>query len=164
MDDGSLLDLLPIFLPILFTFGLLALGFFAGTAIEKKHFRDIQRREVELRQLLAVSFRKLPTGWQAADSRLVTGSVVVSLDYFKRFLAGLRAIFGGRVKSYEPLLDRGRREAMLRMKESARDAGCNAVLNVRLQTSTLASGRRDGKGVAGIEILVFGTAIRTGNS
>ncbi len=164
MDDGSLLEFLPILISVLFTFGLLALGFFAGTAVEKKHFRDIRRREAELSQLLAVNFRKLPTGWQAADARLVTGSVVVSLDYFKRFLAGLRGIIGGRVKSYEPLLDRGRREAMLRMKEAARAAGCNAVLNVRLQTSTLASGRRDGKGVAGIEILAFGTAIRTASS
>ncbi|MFT6733724.1 MAG: hypothetical protein ACJAS9_001914 [Polaribacter sp.] len=39
------------------------------------------------------------------------------MDYFKRFLAGLRNIFGGRVVTYESLVDRARREAILRMKE-----------------------------------------------
>ena len=44
---------------------------------------------------------------------------MVSVDYFKRFLAGLRMIFGGRVSSYESLLDRARREALLRMRLQA---------------------------------------------
>ena len=35
------------------------------------------------------------------------GNVVVSVDYFKRFVAHLRMIFGGRVHTYESLLDRG---------------------------------------------------------
>jgi uncharacterized protein YbjQ (UPF0145 family) len=48
----------------------------------------------------------------------VSGSVVVSVDYFKRFLAGLRTLVGGRVTSYETLLDRARREAILRCKET----------------------------------------------
>ncbi len=149
-----------ILIPLAFTFGLLALGFFAGTAIEKKHFREIRQREQKHRKLVAINFRSLPENWQATESRLVTGSVVISLDYFKRFLAGLRGIIGGRIKSYETLLDRGRREATLRMKEMALASGCNAIINVRLETSKLASSRGDGKGVAGVEILVFGTGVR----
>ena len=38
---------------------------------------------------------------------------------FKRFLANLRRLIGGRVKSYESILDRARREALLRMKTEA---------------------------------------------
>lgn len=156
MDSESF----SILIPLAFTFGLLALGFFAGTAIEKSHFKDIRRREEKHRKLVAINFRSLPANWQASESRLVTGSVVISLDYFKRFLAGLRGIIGGRIKSYETLLDRGRREATLRMKEMALASGCNAIINVRLETSKLASSRGDGKGVAGVEILVFGTGVR----
>jgi uncharacterized protein YbjQ (UPF0145 family) len=91
---------------------------------------------------------------------LVTGSVVVSVDYFKRFLAGLRGLVGGEVKSYGTLLDRARREAVLRMKEEAIRKGYDAIVNVRLETSRLASGRRDGKGTAGVEMLAFGTAVK----
>ena len=85
---------------------------------------------------------------------------MVSVDYFKRFAAGLRNLFGGRVRSYETIIDRGRREAILRMKEQAEELGCNAVVRVRIENSRLASSRGDGKGTAGIEILAYGTGVR----
>ena len=61
---------------------------------------------------------------------------------------------------YETLLDRGRREAILRMRERAQSQGYDGVLNVRLETSQLASTRPDGQGTGGIEILAFGTAVK----
>ena len=39
-------------------------------------------------------------------------------------------------------------------------AGFDAVFNVRLETSKLANSRRNGEGVAGVEMLAFGTAVR----
>ncbi|MEL7186711.1 MAG: heavy metal-binding domain-containing protein, partial [Pseudomonadota bacterium] len=96
--------------------------------------------------------------WSANTSDLVNGSVVISLDYFKRVIAGMRALVGGRIKTYEPLLERARREALLRMVESARSQGYDAIFNVRLETSRLANAR--GEGTAGVEILAFGTAIK----
>ncbi|MEO1481437.1 MAG: YbjQ family protein [Myxococcota bacterium] len=143
---------------LLVTLGLLILGYSAGRIAESRHYRSIQQREAELRNLPVVTFDSVPE-WTATRSGLVTGSVIVSLDYFKRFLAGLRQIFGGRIKAYEPLLDRARREALLRMKESARAEGFDAILNVRINTSRLASGGQDGRGTAGVEVVAFGTAI-----
>ena len=102
----------------------------------------------------------MPDDWSAASSTLVSGSVVISLDYFKRVIAGLRGLVGGRIKTYEPLLERARREALLRMTESARRDGYDAVFNVRLETSRLANSRRDGNGTAGVEMLAFGTAVK----
>ena len=107
-----------------------------------------------------VNFRSPPPSWRIESSGLASGSVVVSIDYFKRFLAGLRILVGGRVKSYETLLDRGRREALLRMKEQAVGNGYDAVINVRLETSRLANA--NGQGTAGVEILAFGTAVKLG--
>jgi uncharacterized protein YbjQ (UPF0145 family) len=69
-------------------------------------------------------------------------------------------LVGGRVASYESLLDRGRREAILRMKEEAFERGYNAVINVRIETSRLASSSRNGEGTAGVEVLAFGTALK----
>ena len=107
-----------------------------------------------------MTFRRAPTSWTIDSAVLVYGSTVVSVDYFKRFLAGLRALVGGRIVSYEALLDRARREAILRMKESAIKGGYNAVVNVRLETSRLANSSRNGQGTAGVEILAFGTAVK----
>jgi len=138
---------------------LLLAGYFVGGSIERRHYRSIQAREQRWRGLPAVTFRSLPDGWIVDDSALLTGSVVVSVDYFKRFLAGLRALIGGRIKAYEPLLDRARREAQLRMLESAQAQGFNGVVNVRLETARLASSRGNGEGVAGLEVLAFGTGV-----
>ena len=110
--------------------------------------------------MIVVNFKTLPSDWKAESVGLVCGSVVISVDYFKRFLAGIRCFFGGRIKTYEPLLDRARREAIMRMKEAARSKGCNTIVNVRLETSRLASSRKNGKGIAGVEILAFGTGLK----
>ena len=92
---------------------------------------------------------------EPARCSLVSGSVVISVDYFKRILAGLRNIFGGNVQSYETLVDRARREAVLRMKESCPDA--DYVLNLRLETSSIFKGKR--KQVGSVEVLAYGTAV-----
>lgn len=134
-------------------------AYLIGNYIERRHFRDIQEREQALQGFPVTSFEALPPNWHVERAELVTGSVVVSLDHFKRVIAGLRGIIGGRVKTYEPLLERARREALLRMNESAKASGYDAVINVRLETSRLANSRRDGNSTAGVEMLAFGTAI-----
>ncbi len=149
-------------LPLLFGLGatvaLLVLGFVAGSIAERRHYASIRQRERDLLRLPALTF-EAPSTWTVRRGALVAGSVVVSLDYFKRFLAGLKSLIGGRLRSYETLLDRARREAVLRMKEDARRRGFDAVANVRLETSSIASARRNGKGVTGLEVLAFGTAV-----
>jgi hypothetical protein len=95
---------------------LLALGYGAGTWAEKRHYRAIAQREEASIKLPAVTLKSVAVPEnKIRASRLVVGSAVISVDYFKRILAGLRNIFGGKVKSYESLVDRARREAVLRM-------------------------------------------------
>lgn len=138
---------------------LLIIAYLVGSYLERKHFKDIRAREQKLLDYPATTFEDLPEDWQVGSAELVSGSVVISLDYFKRIIAGLRGLIGGPIRTYEPLLDRARREAMLRMLEDARSRGYDAVVNVRLETSRLASASRNGKGTAGVEMLAFGTAV-----
>ena len=151
-------------LSLFFNFGLpliiLMVAYFIGSTIEKKHFANIREREDALHGFPVVSFDTMPDDWNVSSSDMVTGSIVISLDYFKRVIAGLSGLIGGRIKTYEPLLERARREALLRMTESARTQGYDAIFNVRLETSRLANASRDGKGTAGVEMLAFGTAVK----
>jgi uncharacterized protein YbjQ (UPF0145 family) len=149
-----------VILQLLFPIVVLALAYGIGNAIEKRHLTNLRARENASRRFLTVNFTYVPTDRKVVDTTLVTGSVVVSVDYFKRFLAGLRMIFGGRITSYEPLLDRGRREAIMRMKEDAFHRGFHAVTNVRLETSAIARSTGDSKGTAAVEILAYGTALK----
>ena len=138
---------------------LLLLAYFIGSHLESNHYKSIREREAATKDMVVINFPRFPFDVERAD--MVMGSVVVSHDYFKRFLAQLRIIVGGRIKAYEPLLDRARREAVLRMKEQALAHGHNTVVNIRLETSRLANSRRGGKGTAGVEMLAYGTALTT---
>jgi uncharacterized protein YbjQ (UPF0145 family) len=138
-------------------FALIALGYTAGTWAEKRHYRSIQKREKGFLNLPAVTIRKVEEPEKIEQAQLVSGSAVISVDYFKRFLAGLRVLVGGRIMTYESLLDRARREAVLRMKEQARTA--DLIVNMRIETSSISKGPRQ-KSVGTIEALAYGTAIR----
>ena len=139
---------------------LLALGYVAGTLAEQSHYKSIRVRELRLRRMPTTNLRRPPPHWRVERVALVAGSTVVSVDYFKRFLAQLRSFFGGRVRAYESLLDRARRESVLRMKEQAAKQGFDAVINVRLESSQIASPLRGDRGTAGVEVLAFGTALK----
>lgn len=151
---------LDLFLNLALPFLLVVIAYIVGSWLERKHFASIRAREHELHGFPIVTFEEVPADWRVASSEMVSGNIVVSLDYFKRIIAGLRGIVGGRIKTYEPLLERARREALLRMAEEARSLGYHAVVNVRLETSRLANSTRDGNGTAGVEMLAFGTALR----
>ncbi len=142
------------------TLALLVATYFTGSWIERRHYRSIRSREERWARLPAINFRSLPPAWSASSGGLVAGNVVISVDYFKRFLASLRHLVGGRVKAYESLLDRARREALLRLKADAIGQGYHAVINVRIETSRMANGRGRGEGIAGIEVLAFGTGLK----
>lgn len=136
---------------------LLALGFGFGRLAERRHYASIREREARYAGLLVFSARVPPEPGRLRDSRLVLGSVVISVDYFKRFVAGLRALVGGRVTSYEGLLDRARREAVLRMKEDAARAGARLIFCVRIETASISQGA--GNAIGSVEVLAYGTAL-----
>ena len=139
---------------ILFFVTLLIVGYVFGTIIEKRHFASLAKREEQMLYLPAISLKKPLQEEGITRSVLVNGSVVISIDFFKKFVAGLFNFFGGNISVYETLVDRARREAILRMKESAKDA--SEIINIKIETSSIT---KNTKGVGAIEVLAYGTAI-----
>ena len=134
----------------------LILGYFIGKHLEKKHYISIKKREEEYSSIPAIVLKKPLKPELVKHSTLVTGSVVISIDHFKRLLAGLRNIFGGNISSYESLIDRARREAVLRMKEQATHA--DEIINIRIETSSISKNSRKGS-IGSVEVLAYGTAL-----
>ncbi len=132
---------------------LLLVGLYFGKRAEKRHYKSIIEREHKLNALPAIASRYPPTD-RAFHQHLVTGSTVVSSDYFKSFTAGLINIFGGQVTPFESLIDRARREATLRMKAQAKASGAEMIFNVKYETSRIAAGR-----TGAIEVMSYGTAL-----
>lgn len=137
---------------------LLALGYSIGSFLERRHFQSIRERESALADLLLIPERFPPAKLltPAYSSLLVDGNVVISVDYFKRFVAALRMLVGGRLVTYESLLERGRREAILRLKQRAKELGAESVFNIKIETSSISKGQNDS--IGSIEVYAYGTA------
>jgi uncharacterized protein YbjQ (UPF0145 family) len=147
-----------IFPSLLIFLVLTAVGYFCGAAAERRHYRSIREREGRRPRPVLLTRRTPPVAEaEIAAGRLVSGSAVVSNDYFKGLLAGLRNLIGGRLASYESLLDRARREALLRMQAAAE--GCDLILNVRLETTAVGGSDTSRRGVTAVEVLAYGTAL-----
>ncbi len=136
---------------------LLVLGYIFGQMAERRHFKSIIDREQQYKHILCFNERTLPAESRVPEVRLVAGNVVISIDYFKRIAAGLNNIFGGRVAAYESLIERARREAILRMKEDAQQHGGQAIFNVKLETASIYKG--GGQQIGSVEVYAYGTAL-----
>lgn len=141
---------------------LLSVGYVCGSWIEKRHFKSIRERESALRSIRLIGTKKVPARFTEVESTLVDGCVVISIDYFKKISAGLRNFFGGRVSAYETLVERARREAILRMKEEAEGWGAQVIFNLRIETSSVSKGVKGQVGA--VEVYAYGTALRSTKS
>jgi uncharacterized protein YbjQ (UPF0145 family) len=130
--------------------GTVALGYVIGSSREKRHFASLIQRE---KSLLAIPIRMdQGPALTSGDVFMVAANVVVATDAFKKFAGQLRNMIGGRLTSHESLVDRARREALIRLKEAARTHGCTEIINARIQTSMI-----DGQAV---EVVAYGTAYK----
>jgi uncharacterized protein YbjQ (UPF0145 family) len=139
---------------------LILAGYVFGRANESRHYRSIRNRERASQWMPISCGKSVDPSWHVVEATLVTGSTAVSVDYFKRVAAGLRNFFGGRVSAYESLLDRARREAVLRMKEEALRIRASAIVNVRIETSSVSGAKGNNGNVACVEVLASGTALK----
>lgn len=79
------------------------------------------------------------------------GSSVRSKNIGSDILAGLKNIVGGEIEEYKKMMDDSRQMAMLRMIEEAEEQGANAIIGMKMVSSTIAQGVS--------EITVYGTAV-----
>ena len=140
----------------LIAWGILIGIFFIGSAIEKRHYADIEKREKRFRTPLLMT-HATKTTQPIGEVRFVSASVVIGADHFKHVLSNLLRVFGGNLRPYETVLDRARREAMLRLKEQAPDF--DAILNVKLETCILSKVTRK-QGSPKAAVLAYGTAVK----
>lgn len=97
------------------------------------------------------SANELPGYRIARNVGVVRGIVVRSRSIVGTIGAGLQSLFGGNITLWTELCELTRREAFELMAQHAQDAGGNAVVGMRYDTTEIA------QGVA--EVLAYGTAV-----
>ncbi len=145
-----LLGLSP-FLIMFVLYGVLSL---VGLVMENRLEADLSKREAAIGAFPVMDLSKPVGGTTAASGVLVTGNVVMGTGYLKQFLASFRQLFGGEVKGFQRVMTNGRRQAQLRMIESAIQQGGTSIINVRFETSDVG-----GKSPVA-EVFCYGTMIR----
>jgi len=156
MND-SLLQLLPYICFSIFSVLLFIVTIFTGQIIERSHFRDIRKREKALKGRILIHNRKSPVTVDIRRMECVSGSVVIAADRFKTWLARWRQVVGGRMGSLEPVVERARREALLRTAEKAVSMGYSELGNIRYQFTSLKRNNPQQKELL-VSVMVYGTA------
>lgn len=145
----ALIALASSLLPVL----LFVVGGGLGRLTERRHFASLAKRERELFSSVTVTnLRAVPSGTGAGEASLVIGEVVVASDYAKQIAAAVRGLFGGNVQSLQRVMERGRREALLRAAQQARERRADLLLNVRFTTTEVTS--------LAAEVVCYATAVR----
>lgn len=85
---------------------------------------------------------------------MVRGSTVRAKHVGTDIVASLKKIIGGELTGYSSLMAGAREQAIDRMLAQAKDMGADAVVCVRLETSSIAH--------ASSELVAYGTAVRLG--
>ena len=83
---------------------------------------------------------------------LVKGEIVQSKHVGKDFMAGMKTIVGGEIKSYTDMIKDARQIATDRMIEEATKLGADAIVNVRFGSSAVMQGAA--------EMIAYGTAVK----
>lgn len=148
----------------------LTLGLIVGGLRERSHLSQLAEREQATGDILVTQLKSFPSASRDpvhhndAPPKLLIGEAVIATDYLKSFLARLRNIFGGEVRSFQTLLTRARREALLRIVEQAQREGYNAVCNVRYENADVGGNTGAQSKIPMAAILASGTAYQADTS
>ena len=94
-----------------------------------------------------------PPGYRITEVLgLVRGNTIRARHVGKDIVAGLRNIVGGEISEYTKMLAESREQAMDRMIAEAEKLGADAILAVRMTTSSVSQGSA--------ELLAYGTAVK----
>lgn len=151
--NNSLTQMLINYAPFILLF---AAGWFFGSRHERQHLAQLSVAEQELSHIMVSSERfYVPKLVANTEGELVLGSVVIAQDYFKMIIARVLSIFGKNLTTYETLLDRARREALVRMRTEAQAKGYNHIYGLRLEVSNI------NQLGSMVEAIAYGTAVNS---
>ena len=102
--------------------------------------------------MIITNIEQVPGKKISEELGLVQGSTVRGKHLGKDIGAFFKGLVGGEIKGYSDLLVEGREEAIDRMTKEAEAKGADAIVNVRLATSSITGGAA--------ELMVYGTAVK----
>lgn len=102
--------------------------------------------------MIITNIEQVPGKTIIQELGLVQGSTVRGKHLGKDIGAFFKGLVGGEIKGYSELLVEGREEAIERMTKAAESLDADAIVNVRITTSSITGGAA--------ELMAYGTAVK----
>ena len=101
--------------------------------------------------ILLVTTDQVPGHKTVAIKGLVRGNTIRARHVGNDIMAAFKTLVGGEISEYTKMMAESREQALDRMRAEALELGANAIVGMRMTTSTVMQGAA--------EILAYGTAV-----
>ena len=149
-----------ILIPLLFPFLSWAIGRWYQDRLHGALLENEKKEGSTLQDENYLSTSSQMDSMSAQSSTLLHVSICVGPSIGQMFFMWIKGLFGGRLHSYDVVLDYGRREVLLRLKRQAQQLGCSSIQNIRIETSMVQFAKNNKSKQASVEFLAFATGIR----
>ena len=149
-----------ILIPLLFPFLSWAIGRWYQDRLHGALLENEKKEGSTLQDENYISTSSQMDSMSAQSSTLLHVSICVGPSIGQMFFMWIKGLFGGRLHSYDVVLDYGRREVLLRLKRQAQQLGCSSIQNIRIETSMVQFAKNNKSKQASVEFLAFATGIR----
>ena len=163
MAEGEpFIGLIIVGMVLLFTIGPWVLSLIATFLYQPSQRKKLLAREAAFAATGdTLTTLKKPFGdKEIKEFSMVTANVVMSPSWVQMWIGSIITIFGGEINVFTKIVDWARREAKQRLREQVAEAGFDAVINVRFETTVMSRTRGGKDRTSGVEILAYGTAIK----
>jgi uncharacterized protein YbjQ (UPF0145 family) len=159
---GAFIGWIVVGLVLLFTIGPWVLSMIATFLYQPSQRKKLLAREAAFAATGdTLTTLKKPFGdKEIKEFTMVTANVVMSPSWVQMWIGSIITIFGGEINVFTKIVDWARREAKQRLREQVAEAGFDAVINVRFETTVMSRTRGGKDRTSGVEILAYGTAIK----
>ena len=159
MELGTAIGIL-VYILIPLTPGILSLlGTLLYQPAQKKAL--LEREAISAKSGDSLSTLSKPfAGKEVQEFELVMASVVMGPSWIQIVIGGILSLFGGESSTFTKIVDWARREAKQRLREQVANKGFDDVINMRIETTVMSKIRGGKDKTTGVEILVYGTAIK----
>lgn len=102
--------------------------------------------------MILVNIESIPGETITETLGMVKGEVVQSKHFGRDFMAGMKTLVGGEIKSYTDMIREARQIATERMVAEAEKMGADAIVGIKYGSSAVMQGAS--------EMLAYGTAVK----
>ena len=159
MELGTAIDILVYILIPLTPWILSLVGTLLYQPAQKKALLEREATSAKSGDSLS-TLSKPFTGKEVQEFELVMASVVMGPSWIQIVIGGILSLFGGEINTFTKIVDWARREAKQRLREQVASKGFDDVINMRIETTVMSKTKGNKDKTTGVEILVYGTAIK----